>query len=109
MRSVYMTTGELIAELLRADPEGNTPVCVANSDVYFPAYYDGRLQQLIHDDSKRGKEWGIIGAKVISKGHKVDIVAISIGDILVDMPDLPVEGANPEDLERRRSMAMEEE
>lgn len=99
-----MTTAELIAALQKADPDGTTPVCVANADVYFvqvlPAYYDGRLQQLIHDESKRGKAWSIVGAKIITSGHKVDIVAMSIRDVLCDMPDLPIEGGDEETIAR---------
>ena len=72
-----MTTAELIALLREADPDGTTPVCVANADVYFvqrlPAYYDGRLQQLVHDESKQ-PNWTIVGAKILSAGEKVDIV-----------------------------------
>src|SRR4051812_10046921 len=106
-----MTTSELIKLLQEADPIGNTPVCIANADIYFvqrlPAYYDGRLQQLVHDESKIGKEWSIIGAKIITSGEKVDIVSMSIRDILVDMPDLPIEGGDPKDIEEWREKARE--
>jgi hypothetical protein len=99
-----VTTAELIVALRDADPAGTTPVCVANADVYFvqrlPAYYDGRLQQLVHDERKRGKAWSIIGAKLISSGQKVDIVALSIRDILNDMPELPIEGGDEETIAR---------
>ena len=108
-----MTTAELIAALRQADPAGTTPVCVANADVYFvqrqPAYYDGRLQQLVHDDAKRGKEWSIVGAKIISAGEKVDIVALSIRDVLIDHPDLPIEGGDPETIDRWRKEARKED
>ena len=104
-----MTTAELIAALREVDPDGTTPVCVGNADVYFiqalPAYYDGRLQQLVHDESKRGKEWSITGAKIITSGHKIDIVALSIRDVLFDMPDLPIEGGDPEEIALWRAEA----
>jgi len=106
-----MTTAELIAALREADPEGTTSVCVGNYDVYFvqrlPAWYDGRLQQLVHDEDKRGKQWSIIGAKIISNGYKIDIRALSIRDVLLDMPDLPVEGGDQETIERWRTEARE--
>lgn len=105
-----MTTADLIAALREADPDGTTPVCVGNADVYFvqrlPAYYDGRLQQLVHDENKRGRAWSIIGARILSAGEKVDIVALSIRDVLVDMPDLPIEGGDPETIARWRAEAV---
>lgn len=88
-----MTTGELIALLREADPDGNTPVCVDNADVYIverlPAYYDGALQQLIHNESKR-PYWTIVGANLTRRGIKVKIHPLSIDEIMIDMPDLPV-------------------
>lgn len=90
-----MTTGELIKMLQEADPSGELPVCVGNHDVYFvqnlPAYYDGPLQQLVHDESKRGECWSIVGAKITTRGMKVDIVPLSIREAMLDHPDLPVE------------------
>jgi hypothetical protein len=107
-----VTTSELIAALREADPNGTTPVCIGNADVYFvqrlPAYHDGRLQQLIHDESKRGKAWSIVGAKIIASGEKVDIVALSIRDVLVDMPDLPIESGDAETIERWRAEARDD-
>lgn len=107
-----MTTGELIAALQAIDPSGDTPVCVGNADVYFvqrhAAYYDGALQQLIHDQTKRNNAWSIIGAKIITRGEKVDIVTMSIRDVLVDMPDLPIEGGDPETIARWRKESQED-
>jgi len=106
-----MTTGELIAALREADPDGTTPVCVSNDDIYFverlPAYYDGRLQQLVHDESKRGRAWSIVGARVISAGNKVKIRTMSIQEVLIDKPELPIEGADPETVARWRDEARE--
>jgi hypothetical protein len=104
-----VTTAELIAALRDADPDGTLPVCVGNADVYFvqtlPAYYDGRLQQLVHDESKRGKEWSIVGAKIITFGRKVCLHKMSIRDALVDWPDMPIEGGDPATIERWRAEA----
>ena len=104
-----MTTAELIALLREVDPAGTTPVCVANADIYFvqrlPAYYDGRLQQLVHDESKRGKAWSIVGARISSTGDKIDIVPMSIRDVLRDLPRLPIEGGDPDDIEAWRAAA----
>lgn len=112
---VRVTTGDLIAMLRDADPDGTTPVCVGNRDVYFvrslPAYYDGTLQQLVHDEAKRGKQWSIIGARLIRSGRKINIVAMSIADVMIDMPDLPVESCDDfarENVERWRREALEE-
>lgn len=106
-----MTTAELIALLQAADPAGTTPVCVGNEDVYFvdrlPAYYDGQLQQLVHDPAKVGKEWSIIGARVTSKGEKVKIVTMGVRDLLSEHPDIPVEGLSDED--RARMLARDGE
>jgi hypothetical protein len=103
-----MTTAELIALLREADPDGTTPVCVGNADVYFvqrlPAYYDGRLQQLVHDESKK-PYWTIVGAKIITAGEKIDIVPMSICDVLMDMPELPIEGGDPTMIEAWRAEA----
>jgi hypothetical protein len=84
---------------------------VGNVDIYFvsrdPAYYDGRLQQLVHDESKRGKQWSIVGAKIISAGSKISLHAMSICDVLVDMPDLPIEGGDEATIARWRAEACE--
>jgi hypothetical protein len=105
-----VTTGDLIALLREADPDGTTPVCVANEDVYFvqrlPACHDGRLQQLVHDESKQ-PYWTIVGAKIVSAGEKIDIVTLSIRDVLMDMPELPIEGGDPETIEAWRAEARE--
>lgn len=90
-----MKTKELIAQLQKADPSGELPVCVGNVDIYFVelmgAYYDGHLQQLIHDESLKGKSFSIIGAQVIAQGNKVCIHPYSIEDGIFDDPDFPVE------------------
>jgi hypothetical protein len=107
-----VTVAELIAALRAADPTGMLPVCVGNEDIYFvdalPAYYDGSLQQLVHDEAKRGKAWSVIGAKIIRSGRKVNLRALSIRDVLIDMPDLPIEGGDPAQIARWREEARED-
>jgi hypothetical protein len=89
-----MKTRELIARLQEADPEGNTECCVGNEDIFFvdgmPAYYDGRLQVLIRDESK-SPFYNVVGAKVTSKGAKIKIVTHSIEDAISENPELPVD------------------
>ena len=88
-----MKAKELIQRLQQFDPD--VEVCVDNKDIYFlepkPAYWDGKLQLLLHDPAKRDKAWSIIGAKVVEKGNKLNIVAMSIEDAIWDVPDLPVD------------------
>jgi len=110
-----MKTRELIAALQKVDPSGDAPVCVGNHDIYFvdvkPYYYDGSLQQLVHDESKCGKQWSIIGAKIGSaacefgKGTKIDIVTMSVQDLLHEFPDMPVQcsGYDAERVEKWRA------
>ena len=78
-----------------ADPDGNTPVCIDNANVYsvakIEAYYDGRLEQLIHDETKRGKAYSVIGARLTGSGEKVRIYTMSILEALIDCPDMPVD------------------
>lgn len=88
-----MKAKELIQRLQQFDPD--VEVCVDNKDIYFlepkPAYWDGKLQLLLHDPAKRDKAGSIIGAKVVEKGNKLNIVALSIEDAIWDVPDLPVD------------------
>ena len=107
-----MKTKDLIAELQRIDPTGEGEVCVDNRDIYSvsrePAYWDGRLQRLILDESKK-PYWHIAGARFVSEGDKVRINCPSVWELIVDDPDLPVEfgqGTNgyPEMVERCREI-----
>jgi hypothetical protein len=84
-----MTTGELIELLRKVDPEGTTPVCVDNHDIYHVsnpdyAYYDGTLEQL---ELKQGQ---IVGARLITEGLKVRLYVKSVEDLLFNQPELPV-------------------
>jgi hypothetical protein len=83
-----MKTKELIKRLQEADPSGELECCVGNIDIYFvtqePAYYDGALQVLLHDETKRDLMWSIVGAKLTRHGSKVQIHALSIEDAMFD-------------------------
>ena len=89
-----MKTKELIAELQRIDPDGEGEVCVDNRDIYYvarePAYWDGRLQRLVIDETKK-PYWCIAGGKFVSRGDKISIQALSLFDLATDDPDTPVE------------------
>jgi len=84
-----MKTKELIRRLQEEDPTGEIECCVGNQDIYFitqePAYYDGPLQVLVHDESKRDKQWSITGAKIVRSGAKIQIHTMSIEDVIFDM------------------------
>lgn len=94
-----MKTKELIKKLQAADPSGELECCVGNTDIYFietlPAYYDGALQVLVHDEVLRDKAWSVVGAKIKRSGEKVQINTLSIEDVISDMvdenKDFPVE------------------
>jgi len=87
-----MNVGELIEQLSKYPKD--VPVCVDNNPIYFTdmtaAYWDGRLNQIVHDEEKRGKEYSIIGWKITSRGHKVVLRTMELEDALLDSPDLPV-------------------
>lgn len=89
-----MKTKELIEKLQFVDPTGELECCVDNVDIYFvdvlPAYYDGALQLLVHDESKK-PYYSIVGGKVTTRGYKVKLVTVSIEDMLLDNPDAPVD------------------
>lgn len=89
-----MKTSELIRRLQEADPSGEAECCVDNEDIHFlevlPAYWDGRLQVFTRDPAKAG--WfDIVGAKITSAGTKIKIRHLSIEDLLIDDPEMPVD------------------
>jgi hypothetical protein len=81
--------------LQKEDPSGETEVCIDNLDIYFAerleAYWDGRLQLLVHDEAKRGKCYSIVGAKVTSKGSKIRLHYMGVEDVIDNDPDAPVD------------------
>jgi hypothetical protein len=84
-----MKTKELIKRLQEADPTGEVECCVGNLDIYYlsheSAYYDGALQVLLHDETKRDKAWSVIGAKLKGNGTKIQIHTMSIEDVIFDV------------------------
>ena len=89
-----MITSELIRLLQEIDPKGDTPVCVDNVDIFFvdakPAYWDGRLQELVRDKGK-SPYYNVVGAKYHCSGEKICIETHSVKDAILENPDLPVD------------------
>ncbi len=88
-----MKTKDLIEALQEADPTGEVECCVDNVDIHFvgrePAFYDGKLQLLIRDESN--PYYNIIGAKYVSKGDKVVIHPLTFEDAISNDPALPID------------------
>lgn len=84
-----MKTKELIQRLQEVDPTGELDVVVTTEPIYaveiYPAHYDGVLQQI-----ERTPSGGICGAKYVTKGLRVEIMAQSISDWLWDY-EFPVD------------------
>jgi hypothetical protein len=85
---------ELIRLLMEQDPSGETEVSVGNHDIYFierqPAYWDGSLQRIIIDESKK-PYYSVVGAKVVSSGFKLTLHTMGVEDVLENEPDAPVD------------------
>lgn len=100
-----MTTKELIEALQEEDPEGDMEVCVDNKDIYFveykQAYWDGKLQRLVHDPDLKGKGYSIVGGKVTSRGMKLELHVMGIEDIIMDNPDVPIDLSELEERNRQ--------
>jgi len=88
-----MISSEVIRMLQEADPTGQKEVCVNNMDIQFietqPAYYDGSLQVLQRDSTKKG--YNIVGGKYLRSGDKVVIHTLSIHDAIGYDPDIQVD------------------
>lgn len=89
-----MKTSELIRRLQEADPNDEAECCVDNEDIHFlevvPAYWDGRLQVFTRDPA-RAPYFDITGAKITSAGTKIKIRHLSVSDLLMDHPEMPVD------------------
>jgi hypothetical protein len=89
-----MKSKKLIELLQSLDPTGEVEVSVNNADILYveslPAYYDGSLQVLIRDESKK-PYYDIVGAKYVRTGGKIVIHPMSITDLLWDDPDASVD------------------
>jgi hypothetical protein len=83
-----MNVGELKKELDKYPDD--MPVCVGNEDIYYvnsePAYWDGILQRLIIDESKK-PYYCIAGVKFTSKGSKLCLRTMGFKDVLLDNPE----------------------
>ena len=88
-----MKTKELIRQLQELDPEGNMDCCIDNQDIYMtaiePSYYDGCKQILIRDS--KNPYYNVIGAKVTSKGQKLNISPLNIKSALWENSDIIIE------------------
>jgi hypothetical protein len=104
-----MKTKDLIELLQQADPSGEEHVCVGNTDIFsvitFPAYYDGKQEILIRDESKK-EGYNVVGGMIRGSGVKIQIQTLSIQeaafDSLVEKEDFPVifEGVSEDSKQR---------
>ena len=89
-----MKSKEVIRQLQEADPSGEAEVCVNNEDIHFinreAAYWDGCLQVLVRDESKKDC-YNIIGVRYVSDGDKISIHTLGVGDVLLDDSDAPID------------------
>ncbi len=105
---VKMKTKKLIEILNDLDPSGELECCVDNQDIFFveklPAYYDGRQEILIRDESN--PYYNVIGAKITSRGTKLKIRTLSIEDAIWDNVNLPIDLSECCDNSDRYAMAI---
>ena len=83
-----MKTNELIKQLQAIDPTGDREVCIDGSaDIYSIheelAYWDGRLNVLIRDESKK-PYYDVVGVKIIHSGTKIVLKSWSADDVIGD-------------------------
>jgi len=95
-----MNGNQLKALIDKLDPTGEIEIAIGNQDIYFgevqPAYWDGRLERLIIDESKRGKCYSVIGAKVIGSGQKLTLHTMGVSDVLMGDADAHIDLSNLE-------------
>jgi hypothetical protein len=88
-----MKSKELIRLLQEQDPSGEIEVCVGNVDIHFlscePAYYDGPLQVLTRDESKK-PYYNITGGMYFTSGSKLKLHLLSFRDVIENDPDTAV-------------------
>lgn len=89
-----MKTKDVIAMLQKEDPSGELECCVGNADIFtiekMPGYWDGCLQVLVRDPSKK-PYYDIVGGKFIGGCTKVNIRTLSIFDAVGNDPKFKVE------------------
>lgn len=80
-----MKTAQLIEQLKKEDPEGDTEVVVGGTPIHFvsrePGYYDGHYEVLIEDPAKK-PYYAVIGGVATGQGSKVKLHLLSIEDAL---------------------------
>lgn len=85
---------ELIKLLQEIDPTGEIEVSVGNIDIWDvhqePAYWDGKLQLLVHDESKK-PYFDIVGGKYVVSGSKIVITPMSITEVLWSDPEAVID------------------
>jgi len=85
---------ELIRLLQEIDPTGEIEVSVGNIDIWDvhqePAYWDGKLQLLTHDESKK-PYFDITGGKYVVSGSKIVITPMSITEVLWGDPEAVID------------------
>lgn len=85
---------ELIKLLQEIDPTGEIEVSVGNIDIWDvhaePAYWDGKLQLLVHDPEK-APYYDIVGGKYVVGGSKIVISTMSITDVLWSDPEAVID------------------
>ena len=85
---------ELIRLLQEIDPTGEVEVSVGNIDIFDvhqePAYWDGKLQLLVRDESK-APYYDVVGGKYVVSGSKIVITPMSISEVLWSDPDAAID------------------
>jgi hypothetical protein len=90
-----MKTNELIRQLQHVDPTGDKEVCIDGSADIFAiyeseAYWDGRLNVLVRDESKK-PFYDVVGVKIIHSGTKIVLQSIGAEDVIGENWNVRVE------------------
>lgn len=82
-----MKIKELVKQLYEIDPTGETEVVTDEGDIFIvesqPAYWDGHLEILIRDESKK-PYYDIVGIRELTEGRKIRLRSESLEDICYD-------------------------
>jgi hypothetical protein len=92
-----MKTKQLIKELMEKDPSGELEVSTSYGDIYYvdrlPAYYDGKMETLIWDESNSDNRV-YKGMRISAEGEKLKLKLFSLEDAIWDQEqpgDLKIE------------------
>jgi hypothetical protein len=95
-----VNTSKLIELLQKADPSGQTEVCVGNVAIVavsgLPAYYDGPLQVI-----ERNAEGRFSSAKFVRSGSKINIFTRSVASVISDYTNFPIDLSELSEGDRR--------